>query len=479
MPKKGRQELPDDWLNGTKKTLLLHQDMGISRPGLPTNAKIKKRPNGILYAAYLPAAEDDPRGHGGGARGGKKRRIEREASTKHTDPFLAAPVAAEWILKDIRAQRLAKEEKEELETKTLHAYWEKWFWREHLAREGSAGFSKWRRENNRLWSAEGYGIKHQPFASKSVDEICHADLKDYWALLDARGAVSQQATDMGGTKKDLKTLINHLLEEARDCKDFPLLRMPDFPRISHQRKDRDHFTAREWRALMKKLDDLSGGAATAMLSPSDYAALEFKYKRENQRNWVDLHDALCAMWFWHLRSEDIDRIRTEWFVEGDKENQVLFRPKILKGDRPLKVTENPRPDGYKVWQRIRMRKPSGYIAFPHLERPSTDRKTGLTQGTLRQLFGVLKASVDPPITRKELAPKQVRHTAFRLIVEEDPTYYSTPEGLNELAYQGNTSVRELREKYLEPVRREIQTAKGRARLKPADWSLLTGRVEVD
>ena len=64
-------------------------------------------------------------------------------------------------------------------------------------------------------------------------------------------------------------------------------------------------------------------------------------------------------------------------------------------------------------------------------------------------------------------------------MEEDPTYYSTPEGLNELAYQGNTSVRELREKYLEPVRREIHTAKGRARLKPADWSLLTGRVEID
>ena len=67
---------------------------------------------------------------------------------------------------------------------------------------------------------------------------------------------------------------------------------------------------------------------------------------------------------------------------------------------------------------------------------------------------------------------QVRHTAFRLIVEEDPRYYQTPEGLAELARCGNTSTQELREKYLEPVLAAQNLAASRERLPEADWSMV-------
>ena len=97
---------------------------------------------------------------------------------------------------------------------------------------------------------------------------------------------------------------------------------------------------------------------------------------------------------------------------------------------------------------------------------------------IRELLNHAKKAVNPPITRKGLEPKQVRHTAFRLLVEDDFEHYSTPEGLTELAYQGNTSTDELRSKYLEPVRRERNMASGRKRLKPATWSMVK-RVEID
>ena len=423
-----------------------------------------------LEASYLPLAEDDPRSAGGGARGGKKRRVRRRASMGTPDPYEAAPKAIAWAKQDLLNLKTDKKQQSEREGHSLLNYWETWFARETRKRKTIRGYEKWARERKRLWSAEGYGVKHQPFARKAVDEITYGDLLDYWTLLDERALTRSNATNGGATKKDLKTLINHLLIEARS-KDYPQLVLPQFPVISSQKHERDHFTHKEWNALISKVIDLSGGAAQQDLTPEQYAELPSAFKRvDSQRNWVDLYDALCLMWFFHLRLEDIPRLRAEWFRAGEGEDQVICELGETKQNRPIQRTENPRPDGYRFWKRLAKRKPTGYLVFPQKERPDGDPVRSSVLPDIRHLFKHLKAVVLPPITRTGLEPKQTRHTAFRLLVEEDFEHYSTPGGLTELAYQGNTSTDELRSKYLEPVRRERNVASGRKRLKPATWS---------
>ena len=186
-----------------------------------------------LEATYLPLAEDDPRDAGGGARGGKKRRVRRRASTGTPDAYEAAQKAIAWAkqdLADLKTQK--KEQAQEAEQSLLH-YWEKWFDRESRKRKQVRGFEKWARERKRLWSAEGYGIQHQPFAKKAVTAINYGDFEEYWTLLDERALTRGNATNGGATKKDLKTLINHLLKEARS-RDSPGLVLPQFPAIAHQ-----------------------------------------------------------------------------------------------------------------------------------------------------------------------------------------------------------------------------------------------------
>ncbi|WP_115022877.1 hypothetical protein [Synechococcus sp. UW69] len=447
------------------------EELGFPSRGVPDGLvvqRITKSKN--LEAAYLPLEEDDPRDFGGGARGGKKRRVRRKASTGTPDPYEAAQKAIAWAKQDLADLKAQKKEQAQQDEKSLFHYWETWFESESRKKRQQRGFEKWARERNRLWSAEGYGVKHQPFAKKAVTEITFRDFSDYWTLLDERSLTRGNATNGGATKKDLRTLINHLLKAARE-KDYPALVLPQFPEITHQRHPRDHFTRKEWDSLISKVIDLSGGAARQDLTPEQYAELPSAFKRiDSQRNWVDLYDALCLMWFFHLRLEDLPRLKAEWFKAGEGEDQVICTLEETKQNRDAQRTENPRPDGYRFWERLTKRKPTGYLVFPQKERPGGDPVRSSVLPDIRHLFKHLKAVVQPPITRSGVEPKQTRHTAFRLLVEEDFEFYSTPEGLADLAYQGNTSTDELRSKYLEPVRRERNAAKGRKRLKPATWS---------
>ena len=386
------------------------------------------------------------------------------------DPYEAANKAIAWAKQDRLNLKTDRELQTQKEERSLLNYWEGWFDRETRKRRGDRGYEKWARERKRLWSADGYGIQHQPFAKKAVDDITYADLLDYWVLLDERALTRGNATNGGATKKDLKTLINHLMGEAR-LKDYPKLVLPQFPPIAHQKRERDHFTRKEWDSLIQKVIELSGGAARQELTPTQYQDLPTTHKRvDSQRNWVDLYDALCLMWFFHLRLEDLPRLRSEWFRAGEDENQAICELEETKQNRPIQRTENIRPDGYKFWERLAKRKPTGYLVFPQKERPGGDPVRSSVLADIRNLFKYLKGQVNPQITRAGVEPKQVRHTAFRLIVEEDFEYLSTPQGLADLARCGNTSTDEIRTKYLEPVRNSQSAAAGRKRLKPATWS---------
>jgi hypothetical protein len=76
------------------------------------------------------------------------------------------------------------------------------------------------------WEAEEYGIRHQPWASRSVDLITSQDFRDYFSLLERR-ARGSGGSNGSGMKGQQKTLINKLLVLAED--DFPGHAFPKIP----------------------------------------------------------------------------------------------------------------------------------------------------------------------------------------------------------------------------------------------------------
>ena len=148
------------------------------------------------------------------------------------DPWEAASRAVEWVKHHQRESRAEKDQQQNQKDSSLHAYWEKWFHRTSESKKTARlNYRKLEGEQQNIWLAQGYGLKHQPFALKSIDAITYSDLADYWTLIDQCKATSNRAEDMDGTKKQLKTLIKHLFQEARS--DYAQLLDPKFPTICH------------------------------------------------------------------------------------------------------------------------------------------------------------------------------------------------------------------------------------------------------
>ena len=219
----------------------------------------------------------------------------------------------------------------------------------------------------RIWQAEGYGISHQPWSKISVDLITRKDFQEYFDHLEKRARESK-GTNGSGVKAEHKTLINKLLELAQD--DFSGHSFPSFPSITKQYKQVIHLNQKQWETLIKKVISLSGGAARKQLTQKQYENLEYTYQRLNQKNWVDLYDALMLQWFFYFRAEDMQRLRNEWFRDQGDET-VICRLEKTKGDREIHVTEHYRSDAYRFWKRlVKRRSNKGYLVAPHVKRPS-------------------------------------------------------------------------------------------------------------
>ena len=467
------KELPEEWTNGTLNTLYVVADLGLKKSGIPADLRIKRKKGkttSVLYAEYLPSEEDDPRPFEGRTRNGEGRRITIESSTGSKDPIQAGRTAIEWVLEHQRQAKAKKEQQEQDEHHTLHAYWERWFPRESRKRQTTRGFVRWKRDESLKWEGVGYGIKHQPWSQKPVMRINVLDFEDYWSVLDQRRTPTN---DMSGTKKQQKTLIRKLLKEARQ--DFPHLGLPDFPEISSQKQQVRHLKQEEWDRLLKKVVELSEGAARQDLSVAEYQRLQFsKSNNKNLRNWVDLYDCLNLLWFFYLRAEDIPRLKAEWFQ--DRNDEIVCDLEEVKGDRDRHQTTNYRPDAVENWRRMNQRRPNGFLCFPKIRRSE-----GETNSTLKRTPNFLLRSAldacEPPIPSEGMTMTNIRHTAFRLTLEEAPELGRQPE-INAFAANANTSVEMLQETYLRFIEQESTAKKVRAKIKPGNWSLQK-RVSLD
>jgi hypothetical protein len=460
------KELPDDWLSGDRLTLNVREDLGLKGQGVPADLRVFLKPSKSksLYAAYLPAEEDDLRPHQGRTKGGKGKRKVIEASMGTTDPFQAGRAAIEWVREQQRSVRVLREQQEAEHQHAMETYWERWFARESSKRQTQRNFARWSRDTRLKWDGQSYGVKHQPWAQKSVEKITAADFADYWAVLDARRTATN---DMGGTKAQQKTLIRELLKEARS--DFPHLSIPDFPSISKQVKQVAHLKRSDWDRLMGKIVELSGGAARADLTPQQYKVLDWKpANRLNQRNWVDLYDTLNLMWFFYLRAEDLPRLRAEWFQDHGEE--IICFLEQTKGNRPQQRTTHYRPDAIPNWRRMNRRRPKGLLVFPHIKRSESDI-SGTLKKNLNDLLRYALEQCDPPIPSKGVTMTNIRHTAFRLTLEEVPEL-GRPPGIYAFAQNGMTSAEMLQRTYLRFIEEEATAKRARAQIQPGEWSMV-------
>jgi len=455
------RSLPQDWLDGKRKSLSVARDLGL-RGDYPSTLSVYvvgKTKN--LAWRFLPDEAEDSRPFCGRTNNGKGKRKYIEGTTGTDDPWEAGKAAISASIAKRKALLRQREDQNLEREHSLSNYWATWIAREKEKLRSNQ--TRWVRDKNLLWSGTN-GIGLQSWANdKSVVQITFQDFKDFFGVVTKH--CQSKGTSGSESKRQYKTLIRNLFDEARG--DFPSLQCPDFPKISKQIKEVKHLNHDEWDRLIEKLVQFSGGTAREDLTQKEYLELEWSPRdRRNQRNWVDLYDAIHLQWFYYLRSEDAPRLRSEWFT--DKGDQIICYLEKTKGDRDLHNTRSYRPDAYENIKRMLKRKPKGYFVFPWIQRKEGSENESNVGATLNELIRyALEASGVPS---SGVNWKTFRHTAFRLTLEEFPKLGAVPD-IYSFATNGHTSDTMLRERYLKFIDADKVAKSAREAIKPGKWSL--------
>ena len=448
------KKLPQQW-----NTLNVSETFRF-RGSYPRDLRIKKttRTNN-LYAHFLPDVEDDPRPNQGRTKSGK--RITISESMKTSDPYEGAKRAVEWVQKKQVELRFQKEEQEGKFSQTLEHYWKIYMDNEIPVRETRRNFSRWSREENLKWNGKKYGLGHQEWSRVSVDLISRSDFKKYFDLLE-KLAKKNNGSNGSGMKGQQKTLINKLFAIAEN--DFVGHSFPNFPPISKQKKQVKHLSRDEWDTLLRGVFELGEGQESVCFSPRKYNNLEFSVRNKKcVRNWVDLWDALNLEWFFFLRAEDMYRLKSEWFVETP--DGWFCDLETTKKDRPKHRTTHYRKDAEKFMKRLMKRKPNGYLIFPHLNRPENNPSESNVLENLNYLLKVAFDEYLPDFPKSERKWTNIRHTAFRLTLEDNPQLGVQPF-INSFAENGRTSSQQLRDTYLKFIELEKTALDSREKIEP-------------
>ena len=465
-----KKKLPEDW-----KSVYVCEYFKCDDP-YHEGLKLKRTNGRKIQCEFLPPITKDPR-----VRVGKeKRRTPYLKSTGTYDPVEAVTEAIK-IQADFFSHGTQEAQRKRVEQKySLSKYWEIYFKKFCEKAETKRNSKRRIRDEKNLWTGEGWGIMHQPFANKSVEKIDANDLDDYWIVLDKRGANKNPPTDMSGQKKSLKTLLNKLIKTARATDKNKFGNLPDliFPTI-HQWSTKDeveYFTREEWDKLCHTVIDLSGGNAQQKLLPKQYDSLSFdrRDRTKGHRNWVDLYDAMMCMWFYHLRAEDMPRLRAEWMTYNQEDRSWQFYLEILKGNRQKHISNSFRPCTM-TFTRMHQRRPDGYIVFPMYERDTSNPENNQVLETCNYLlqYAVEKAGIKK---RQSMTFTNIRHTAFYLMVKENRNEFITDGEIETFARNGHTSLDQFRDTYINKVDAEGLVAKVRKRTMKdsSNWELNLG-----
>ena len=413
-----------------------------------------------------------------------QRRIEKKLSTFTKDPLEAARKAIEFSIDGSFVGNEDELKKKKDEEFSLYKYWDIYFKKFCEDKILKRNYTNNRNNELNKWDGVGWGLMHQPFAFKSVDQIGYADLDEYWKLLDRRGASLKDPKDMVGQKKQLRTLLNKLLKEARITDKEKFSNMPKlvYPTIERRlgKEEVEYLTRDEWNRLIEKVVELSGGVANKHITAEEYKALNHPNKsnsprRDSQRNWVDLYDAINLQWYFYLRAEDMCRLKSEWFKEAS-DGSYHCNLETTKKDRPKHRTTHYRPDATSFMKRLLQRKPTGYLIFPHLERPIGNEADSSVLPTLNFLLKAAMEGSLPNVSSNARYWTTLRHTAFRLTLEENKALGVPPE-INAFAENGHTSADQLRKTYLRFIDQEGTALKSREMIAPRKQVRWGGRFK--
>ena len=333
------KKIPSEWVTGKKKSLNVAFDLGLRCP--VTNLYVFKNKNKnskFLQCRWMPDIDEDFRpDHLQRTKGGKRRYFE--GSTGHTNPFEAGKYAIDWY-KDIRKKMSGYVQEYEFNSgHSLHHFWDLFFDDFQKKFINKRGGNKRITNTKSYWYGEEIGICHQEFSRKSVDKITYSDLVEYWKVIDIRG--KKIGSTMSETKKQVKTLLNKLIDEAKRSKNFPNLRSLEYPSIhTGERKEVSYMKKGEWDKLLLQVIELSNGNAHKLITREEFLNVEWSTRStDNHRNWIDVYDALMMMWFFYLRAEDMPRIKVSWFSirkDSDGEEYAHLNLEKAKGFRDLK-----------------------------------------------------------------------------------------------------------------------------------------------
>ena len=453
--------LPQDWSDGERKSLSVVRDLGLRGDYPSTLAIYKVAKTKNLDWRYLPNEEEDPRPFAGRTNQGKGKRKYETGSTSTEDPWEAGKSAINASIAR-RQQRLRELDGQQVDREhSLAVYWKTWIARQAV--KSRTNQTRWLRDKRLLWSGTT-GIGNQAWATlKSIERITYQDFENFFILIGDH--CSAKGTSGDESKRQYKTLIGHLFKEAR--RDNQQLVCPEFPEIKKQITQAVHLSHEEWNLLLEQVVAFSEGASLKDLSPFEYSSLQWTSRnKKNQRNWVDLYDALNLQWFFYLRSEDAPRLRSEWW--RDNGEQIVCYLEKTKGDRDLHDTYAYRPDALSNTQRMLRRKPKGYSVFPWIQRKERSENESNVGETLNRL---LEFACKACGINKKIVWTNIRHTAFRLTLEEYPEL-GTSRYIRDFAENGHTSPEMLHERYLRFIEREATAKRAQANISPGKWSLI-------
>ena len=452
--------MPKKRLEKDKKTFLVNEYFRV-RGDYSNNLRLRLRDNGFWQAEYLPEIEDDVRPNQGRSKSGKRLTIRKSMETK--DPDVAAKKAVEWNIEKKRSDLQTKKEEVGFGN-NLEYYWQKYYETESIKKEKtSRTFKKWQRDELLKWTSESYGVSTQEWAKIGVDKINDFHIEDYFETLSA------------GMKAQQKTLLNKLFKIAK--RDMPDNTFPTFPEIKKPKSNQVvHIRKEDWKQLLKGINALSGKNAGKTLSISEYENLPFnKNKLDNERNWVDLHDALLVEWFFYLRAEDMPRLRVEWFtkIKDEESTEIQVDLEETKGDREKHTSTHYRPEAVEFWERLSERRgKTGWLICPHVER---SQEGGGEYSVLKRLNNLLKMAIKnllPSYADKDISWTNIRHTAFRITLEDIPELGQTGTPINEFARNGFTSPDMLYKTYLKYIDSKSQAKIARKKINPMEYTLV-------
>ena len=434
-----------NWLNVSEYREELKLGKKIS---FPTNLILRKPVNSPNYfAVWLPDIEDD-------YREVKTKRRPFEVSTRTNDPRQASLFAISWV-KEKQVEVIKKKTTvEDIKGSSLEHYWEIHFANKIESWEGKKSRTKLIRDEKNKWFSTKYGIEKEDWSKIKANEINGYQIEKYMKTL-SKGMQPQQ-----------KTVLLSLFKLAE--KDFTGHHFPSFPRITGtQDKQVKHFELEEWNLLMDTVNDLSSGAARQELSYEEYMTLDFKYFRENQRNWVDLYDAMFVNYFWFLRSQDTQRLRIEWFREDKKNEEYICTNNEPKSGRKIEDTISFNAGSYDFFKKLlkRRKDKSGWLIMPHLLRESEGGQENKVRDDLNFLLKKAVKKCLPDFPMNECDFTTIRHTTFRHHLEADPTLGDQTRIIG-FARNGLTSPEMLHKTYLQYISRASDLRKSKDKIEP-------------